>query len=127
MGKSINAIAYVRSNDVLLANKQLMSIIKYCQRHGYKLAKYFIETSDNGLEKIYELQDMVECNKKGTFNVVVVSDVSRLTKEPFLLAAHIWYFKKKGMRLESTSEKIKENPYIDIFEETVEELYKKDS
>jgi site-specific DNA recombinase len=116
MSRKIRAAAYPRVSDESLKDSQTLqdqakAIRAYCEQQGYELLECHIyPEAESAYNKPFrereQLMKMLDDAKKKRFDVIVITEFSRLARKQEEQTVLIALFKEYGVRVESIIEKL---------------------
>lgn len=122
MSRKIRAAAYPRVSDENLKDSltlegQTKALIAYCEKMGYELLECHIypeaETAYNKpFREREQLMRMLDDARKKRFDVIVITEFSRLARRQEEQTVLIALFKEYGVRVESVTEKLPDEDRI---------------
>ena len=84
--------------------EQLHQCKEYCVRNGYSLVSVYEEEGSGNREDRKMLATALRDAQEGKFDVLVIADVSRLARKPYLFAALVQQFEAVAVTIESVAE-----------------------
>lgn len=120
------AIGYVRvSTGAQDYENQLKAIKEYAKANGYTLLKVFVDRGVSGLKKFSDrpgASKLLKFIEEHPVDAILVTSIDRIARDSLDLKNTIDFFKRKGIRLISLSDKEQWVNYL--FDEKADDVYK---
>jgi len=120
------AIGYVRvSTGAQDYENQLKAIKEYAKANGYTLLEVFVDRGVSGLKKFSDrpgASKLLKFIENNEIHAILVTSIDRIARDSLDLKNTIDFFKRKGIRLISLSDKEQWVNYL--FDEKADDVYK---
>jgi len=122
----LKAVGYVRvSTTAQDEENQKTAIRKYCREHGITLLRIFTDKGVSGLKKFEQRnggKSLMEFITTNPVDAIIVVSIDRIARDSLDLKNTIEFFKSRGIRLISLSDKEQWVNYL--FDEEADDVYK---
>lgn len=113
--QKMNAVIYVRHADKTDVDKQLNCCRQYAKDNGISVVREYIENTNN--RDMEELNKIVKDSSSGTFNAVIIYNLSRLGRNRLSAMETVDTLKQNGVTVISTLENVNS-----VLDETLQSL-----